>query len=51
MNPAVEAAGSIREAVQKACQMAGRDDVIVIFGSLSFLSGAEQCVLEEVARG
>ena len=51
VNPAVEAAGSIREAVQKACQMAGRDDVIVIFGSLSFLSGAEQCVLEEVARG
>ena len=51
VNPAVEAAGSLREAVHRAYGLAGRDDVIVIFGSLSFLSDVEQCVLEEVAHG
>ncbi len=51
VNPAVEAADSIPAAVRSACRMAGREDVIVIFGSLSFLSDAERCVLEEVACG
>lgn len=51
VNPAVEAAGSLRDAVHRAYGLVGQEDVIVIFGSLSFLSDAEQCVLEEVARG
>lgn len=37
VNPSVEAAGSIREAVMKSMENAQKDDVIVAFGSLSFL--------------
>lgn len=37
VNPSVEAAGSIREAVRKSMENAQKDDVIVAFGSLSFL--------------
>ena len=37
VNPSVEAAGSIREAVRKIMENAHKDDVIVAFGSLSFL--------------
>lgn len=33
----VEAAGSIQDAIQKSLSMAGKDDVIIAFGSLSFL--------------
>ena len=44
VNPAVEAAESVAAAVDKALAMAGKEDVIVIFGSLSFLGEAEQAV-------
>ena len=37
VNPSVEAAGSIREAVEKSMENVQKDDVIVAFGSLSFL--------------
>ena len=37
VNPSVEAAGSIREAVEKSMKNAQKDDVIAAFGSLSFL--------------
>ena len=37
VNPSVEAAGSIREAVEKSMENIQKDDVIVAFGSLSFL--------------
>lgn len=36
-NPSVEAAASIADAVGKSLQLAGKDDVIIAFGSLSFL--------------
>lgn len=44
INPSVEAAESIRSAVRKTMEQAGEDDVIVIFGSLSFLGEAELAV-------
>ena len=44
VNPSVEAAASIREAVHKSLQRAGKEDVVVIFGSLSYLCEAEQAV-------
>ena len=44
VNPSVEAAASIRQAVDKSLQMAESTDVIVIFGSLSFLAEAEKAV-------
>ena len=37
VNPSVDAAGSIREAVEKSMENIQKDDVIVAFGSLSFL--------------
>ncbi len=46
VNPSVEAAGSIAEAVHRSFQMAGPEDVIIIFGSLSFLGEAERAVKE-----
>ena len=51
VNPNVEAAGSIPDAVRKLNQMAKKDDVIIIFGSLSFLKEAERAVLEEDHHG
>lgn len=42
VNPRVEAAVSIAEAVQKSLERADKDDVIMIFGSLSWLCEAEQ---------
>lgn len=42
VNPSVEAADSIAEAVQKSYANASKEDVIVIFGSLSYLSEAER---------
>ena len=44
INPSVEAAESIRSAVRKTMEQAEEDDVIVIFGSLSFLGEAELAV-------
>ena len=40
VNPSVEAADSIAQAVEKALAMAGKEDAIIIFGSLSFLGEA-----------
>lgn len=52
VNPSVKAAGSIREAVNQMMEWAGKEDVVVIFGSLSFLGEAETAVnrykMEEV---
>lgn len=44
VNPSVEAAGSIPEAVRKAFDAAGPDGVIIAFGSLSFLGEAQKAV-------
>ena len=44
INPSVEAAESIRSAVRKTMEQAQEEDVIVIFGSLSFLAEAELAV-------
>ena len=44
VNPAVEAARSVEDGVARALAMAGAEDVVVIFGSLSFLGEAEQAV-------
>lgn len=42
VNPCVEAAGSIREAVEKSMRLAGKEGVIVAFGSLSFLGEVDR---------
>lgn len=47
VNPSVEAAGSVREAIHRLCTSVPPEAVIVIFGSLSFLSEAEAAVAEE----
>ena len=44
VNPSVEAAKSIADAVEKTFSQASPEDVIVIFGSLSFLGEAERAV-------
>lgn len=44
VNPSVEAAESIAEAVHRSFQMAEPDDVILAFGSLSFLAEVERAV-------
>ncbi|MGI6070797.1 MAG: bifunctional folylpolyglutamate synthase/dihydrofolate synthase [Blautia sp.] len=44
VNPSVEAAGSITEAVEKCFALATNDDVIAAFGSLSFLGEVERAV-------
>lgn len=44
INPSVEAAKSIQEAVTKSLNNAGKDDAVIIFGSLSFLGEAETAV-------
>lgn len=44
INPSVEAARTIRSAVSRVMERAEADDVIVIFGSLSFLGEAEMAV-------
>lgn len=44
INSSVEAADSIEDAVDRAIAMAEKDDVILIFGSLSFLGRVEQAV-------
>lgn len=45
VNPSVEAADSVEEAVRRSLEQADEKDVIVIFGSLSFLGEAEQAVI------
>lgn len=40
-NPSVEAAGSIEEAAAICRQLAAKEDVILVFGSLAFLAEAE----------
>ena len=50
VNPSVEAAGSIREAVRKTLKQADASDVVVIFGSLSFLGEADRAVQAERKR-
>lgn len=47
INPSVEAAGSIQEAVHIARNLAQKDDAIIIFGSLSFLGEAEKALEKE----
>ena len=43
-NPKVEAMSSIRKAVRESFQRAEKDDVIVAFGSLSFLGSVVRAV-------
>ena len=45
VNPQTKAAESIAQAVKMSLERAEKEDVIVIFGSLSFLSEAEKAVL------
>ncbi|MGN0613932.1 MAG: bifunctional folylpolyglutamate synthase/dihydrofolate synthase [Porcipelethomonas sp.] len=45
VNPSVEAAESIQQAVSKALALAEDEDAVIIFGSLSFLGEAERAVL------
>lgn len=47
VNPSVEAVESIAEAVRRSFQMVGPDDVILVFGSLSFLAEAERVIQGE----
>lgn len=47
-NPHVQAAGSIREAVERAYGLAGKEDVILAFGSLSYLGELVRTVEEKV---
>lgn len=44
-NPSVEAAADISEAARICRKLAGKDDVILVFGSLSFLALAEKALL------
>lgn len=50
VNPSAESAGSVAEGVAKALALAGKEDAVIIFGSLSFLGEAEQAVLKEKDR-
>ncbi len=45
VNPSVESAQSISEAVTKSLKKAKKEDAIIIFGSLSFLKEAEEAVV------
>lgn len=47
-NPSVEAAESIHDAVQRCLELADKKDLILIFGSLSFLGIADQEVANAV---
>lgn len=47
VNESVESAVSIADAVKKVSTLAAKEDVVVIFGSLSFLGEAEKAVKEE----
>lgn len=47
-NPNVTAAGSVEEAIELARLLAGRDDVIIAFGSLSYLGRLMETVKKHV---
>ena len=44
LNPAVESADSVESAVEKSLRLMNPEDVLVIFGSLSFLSLADKAI-------
>ena len=44
LNPAVESADSVESAVEKSLKLMNPEDVLVIFGSLSFLSLADKAI-------
>lgn len=46
VNPSVEAVGDIETAVKKSFTAAGENDVILAFGSLSFLGDVERAVIK-----
>ena len=47
VNPSVEWADSVAHGVEKALAMAGKEDAVIIFGSLSFLGEAADAVNEK----
>jgi len=47
-NPNVTAAGSVEEAVELAKLLAGKEDVIIAFGSLSYLGRLMETVERDV---
>ena len=46
VHPQVTAADSLEEAVEMGCLLAGKEDVIVAFGSLSFLGRLMEIVAQ-----
>lgn len=50
VNPSVEAADSIQQAVSKTMTLAEQEDAVIIFGSLSFLGEAEKAVMDYRSR-
>lgn len=48
VNPSVEAAGSIEDAVKRSIEAAGEDGAVIIFGSLSFLGEAQKAVEQSI---
>ena len=50
VNPSVEAADSIQQAVSKTMTLAEQEDAVIIFGSLSFLGEAEKAVMDYGSR-
>ena len=47
VNPSVEWADSVAHGVEKALAMAGKEDAVIVFGSLSFLGEAAEAVNEK----
>ena len=47
VNPSVEWADSVAHGVEKALAMAGKEDAVIVFGSLSFLGAAADAVNEK----
>ena len=47
VNPSAEAADSVTAAVKKSLEYAGKDDAVIIFGSLSFLKDAVNAISGE----
>lgn len=47
VNPSVEWADSVAHGVEKALAMAGKEDAVIVFGSLSFLGEAADAVNEK----
>ena len=47
VNPSVEWADSVAQGVEKALAMAGKEDAVIVFGSLSFLGEAADAVNEK----